>query len=285
MDKFKFFRKDNYIVLVNDLTQVTQYGLVKEVMVDKSNANKASYRIFGVKDFSDKNSLVIDQLLKEDGSAYTAVEFETFYTQNTGNFNGGGTAPGIGEAPIDGLQYARQDATWSEVVGGGGSQDLQSVLLNNPISDQYITLTSNLETLTNISADSISFSEGGKGSGMSSSSIALYESGIGVEITKDFTKFSDGIKDFVITAGIVSYGNPYVRNSKLDFISLGSTNIVNLKLPFNKQTGEYTVSTLEDILSLGSLIPTYATNAAAITGGLVVDNIYKTATGELRIVV
>ena len=173
----------------------------------------------------------------------------------------------------------------SGLGGAGGSQDLQSVLLNNPISDQYITLTSNLETLINISANAIGFSEGGKGSGMSSSSIALYESGIGVEITKDFTKFSDGIKDFVITAGIVSYGNPYVRNSKLDFISLGSTNIVNLKLPFNKQTGEYTVSTLEDILSLGSLIPTYATNAAAITGGLVVDNIYKTATGELRIVV
>lgn len=93
MDKFKFFRKDNYIVLINNLTQVTQYGFVKEVMVDKSNVNKASYRVFGIKDFNDKNSLAIDQLLKEDGSAYTVAEFETFYTQNTGNFNGGGTAP------------------------------------------------------------------------------------------------------------------------------------------------------------------------------------------------
>lgn len=32
-------------------------------------------------------------------------------------------------------------------------------------------------------------------------------------------------------------------------------------------------------------IPIYANNAAAITGGLVVDDVYKTATGELRIVV
>jgi hypothetical protein len=32
-------------------------------------------------------------------------------------------------------------------------------------------------------------------------------------------------------------------------------------------------------------LPTYATNAAAITGGLVADDVYKTSTGELRIVV
>jgi hypothetical protein len=32
-------------------------------------------------------------------------------------------------------------------------------------------------------------------------------------------------------------------------------------------------------------LPTYATNAAAITGGLVTNDMYKTSTGELRIVV
>ena len=32
-------------------------------------------------------------------------------------------------------------------------------------------------------------------------------------------------------------------------------------------------------------LPTYANNAAAITGGLVADDVYKTSTGELRIVV
>lgn len=32
-------------------------------------------------------------------------------------------------------------------------------------------------------------------------------------------------------------------------------------------------------------LPTYANNAAAITGGLVVDDVYKTSTGELRIVI
>jgi hypothetical protein len=37
-------------------------------------------------------------------------------------------------------------------------------------------------------------------------------------------------------------------------------------------------------LSLSDL-PTYADNAAALAGGLVATNVYKTATGELRIVV
>jgi len=40
-----------------------------------------------------------------------------------------GESVGLEEAPIDGLQYARQDATWTEVTGGGGgSQDLENVL-------------------------------------------------------------------------------------------------------------------------------------------------------------
>jgi hypothetical protein len=41
------------------------------------------------------------------------------------------------------------------------------------------------------------------------------------------------------------------------------------------------------ILSLGgtNVLPTYADNAAALGGGLVATNVYKTATGELRIVV
>jgi hypothetical protein len=39
-----------------------------------------------------------------------------------------------------------------------------------------------------------------------------------------------------------------------------------------------------DALNLTGL-SIYANNAAAITGGLIVNDVYKTATGELRIVV
>lgn len=41
-----------------------------------------------------------------------------------------------------------------------------------------------------------------------------------------------------------------------------------------------------DILALlGTTFPTYADNAAAVAGGLAINRLYKTATGEVRIVV
>lgn len=48
----------------------------------------------------------------------------------------------IEEAPYDGEQYARQDGAWTEITGGGGgSQDLQSVLENGATSqDIYIEI-------------------------------------------------------------------------------------------------------------------------------------------------
>lgn len=128
MTQYKIYRKDNYIVVTNNLTQETQYGFVKEVFVDKSNANKSSYRVLNVRDFDENNVLLIDQILKEDGSAYTSQEFETFYAQNTGNFNGGGSAPEIPDAPEDGNIYGRQDGDWVEVTVG--SQNLQQTMEN-----------------------------------------------------------------------------------------------------------------------------------------------------------
>lgn len=151
MNKYRIYRQDNYIVISNDLTKETQYGHVKTVFVDKSNANKASYRIFEIKDFDDRTSLVIDQLLKEDGSPYTQSEFETFYTQNTGNFNSGGSGQGVQtvtgssvdnsdpsnpvinaveEAPIDGQIYGRKDGDW-EIIVSGGVQSVSGTNVNN----------------------------------------------------------------------------------------------------------------------------------------------------------
>lgn len=205
MTRFKFYRKDNYIVAVNELTQETQYGFVKEVRVDKSNLNKASYRIFNVKDFDDKNSLVIDQLLKEDGTPYTQTEFETFYTQNTGNFNGGGSAPGVQsvtgsgvdntdpqnpiitsveEAPEDGNQYARQDGEWS-IVTGGSTPTLQQTL-NGGKSAEYEGGNSFVNML-NGTADNRYF-EFVSGNGTTSGSI-------GVDKATGYISVQDGASD------------------------------------------------------------------------------------------
>ncbi len=95
MNQFKIYRKDNYIIVVNDFNGELYQGFVKEVFVKKSNTNQAAYKLFNVKDFDYKNGLIIEQILKEDGNPYTQSEFEDFYTQNTGNFNGGGDSQGI----------------------------------------------------------------------------------------------------------------------------------------------------------------------------------------------
>jgi len=117
MDNYKFYRKDNYIVLSNDNTKETFYGFVKEVLVDKSNLNKAHYRFFNIKDWNSDTPLLITQLLEEDGSPYTQIDFEEFYRQNTGNFNGGGSAPGV--QSVTGVGVDNSDPLNPVITGGG----------------------------------------------------------------------------------------------------------------------------------------------------------------------
>ena len=52
-----------------------------------------------------------------------------------------------------------------------------------------------------------------------------------------------------------------------------------------KTAGTYTIATTADILHINLDSRVYANNAAAITGGLVAKDLYRTSTGELRIVV
>jgi hypothetical protein len=53
-----------------------------------------------------------------------------------------------------------------------------------------------------------------------------------------------------------------------------------------QQSAEDAATTLANVILLtGNSLPVYADNAAAISGGLAVNSIYQTSTGELRIVV
>lgn len=123
MKKYKIYKKNNYIVVTDNITSETFYGRAKDVMVDKSNTNRAAYRFFNILDLKEGTSLTIDQILKEDGSPYTSDEFDTFYTQNTGNFNGGGTAPIIDLISTDSdnsIELGSDGKLWS---GGGSTPD------------------------------------------------------------------------------------------------------------------------------------------------------------------
>ena len=90
--KYNIYTEGNYFTIKSEVDEYF-YGHRKDVIVDKDNIDLQNYRVFNVKDFSDKIILKIGSILKQDNSSYSQVEWETFYKENTGNFNGGGTAP------------------------------------------------------------------------------------------------------------------------------------------------------------------------------------------------
>ena len=71
-------------------------------------------------------------------------------------------------------------------------------------------------------------------------------------------------------------------------VILRANNVTNsfydLNFP-NKPTGTNTLATLNDIKKIDLTDRVYEDNVAAISGGLTIDDVYKTSTGDLRIVV
>ena len=93
MKKYRIFRIENYLYLVDNETNKLFSGHVKSVEVEPNNLGRAIYRIKGLRDWNHQTPLDIRQILDESGTPYTTGGWETFYTENTGNFNGGGAAP------------------------------------------------------------------------------------------------------------------------------------------------------------------------------------------------
>jgi hypothetical protein len=107
--------------------------------------------------------------------------------------------------------------------------------------------------------------------------------GTPVNVTKNFL-ISDLLALFqnnITLQNVLDAGNTATQNITLtgDF-TLETTGAMLLKAPFR------TLSTIETSSSIKHTgLSTFADNAAAIAGGLAINNMYKTATGELRIVV
>ena len=59
MKQYKIYTKGNYIVIVDTQLDEYFYGIRKEVHIDKSNVNKATYKAFNVKDFNDTTVLSV----------------------------------------------------------------------------------------------------------------------------------------------------------------------------------------------------------------------------------
>jgi lysophospholipase L1-like esterase len=144
MTQYKIYTKGNYIVIVNIQKNEYFYGIRKEVHIDKSNLDKEVYRAFNVKDFDDSIVLQIPNILKEDNSPYTEAEFDTFYTENTGNFNGGGTAPILTEDLFKAFTDSIGDKTTPITTDGlvitdSEDSDKAKILLFENLWDNFIS--------------------------------------------------------------------------------------------------------------------------------------------------
>ncbi len=147
MKQYKIYTKGYYIVIVDVQKNEYFYGIRKEVHIDKSNVNKAIYRAFNVKDFSSSIILAVPNILKEDGTPYSEAEFDTFYQENTGNFNGGGTAP-VETDPV----FSASEAA-SFVAGDKANLDNQSGINSGDETTLSIQTKRPLKTVNNESLE------------------------------------------------------------------------------------------------------------------------------------
>lgn len=144
---YKIYREGNYIRVVDVLTNELFNGAVKDVFIDKSNVQKNEYTISKIKDFDETNTLSIGKILKSDDTAYSISEWETFYTENTGNFNGGGAAPETLENKVniytvDGTGEKYYTADYINETTTQIEQDIQAQLVDSTIINGVTTSSS-----------------------------------------------------------------------------------------------------------------------------------------------
>ena len=271
---------------------------------------------------------------------------------------------GIADAPSDGLQYARQNATWTEVTGG--SQDLQQVLdtgnsstteLNiRSISDPAIgitvrpntisidtpqgalsaysngithfdpdaTIETNLNIGNRIATGTANYSfdpnkeandytiattddigvpltgtVAGKpmtgniqmdGQGKPKGLVTTYSPGAGLFYTTTMGIQGSQYLNFIFEFQNDNVpANSYYRDVRIDSTAIKLNGIIGgiqssmYVAPVDDNAYTQKKFVIDSIMN--PVLATYADNAAAIAGGLPVDRIYKTATGEIRIVV
>lgn len=149
---------------------------------------------------------------------------------------------------------------------GGGSQDLQSVLTqgNSTILDFYKELS--YPGFASLKAGVIPLIDGP------------------AAVTGASVDLEDGryMKAGVIASEGVAL---FVETNVNDQFELTTAKSLIFKFPIDKPEANYILATLDDILNINLDSRVYANNAAAITGGLVAKDLYRTVTGELRIVV
>ena len=87
---YKIYRKNNYLIIDNGINTPEKY-LAKDIVVQEI-VDDITYEIYGIlpKLGNGVNQLLhsvsIPNIIKEDDSPYTSVDWVNFYTVNTGFF-------------------------------------------------------------------------------------------------------------------------------------------------------------------------------------------------------
>lgn len=93
MEKYKIYRKDNYIEIAPLNGKYIFTGHVKEVKVVREVTKRNRFRFYGISKWNPLIYLSLSQILDGSGNPYSLNDWEDFYNQNTGNFSDGGVAP------------------------------------------------------------------------------------------------------------------------------------------------------------------------------------------------
>ena len=163
---------------------------------------------------------------------------------------------------------------------GGGSQDLQSVINNGNyagVSEEfsYIQLLGgNIQDRNvEVSITNADFSAG--------SDLSMSNNRARLSNSRNNTTGALSIDSGEVTL------KQNVTNDSTKRIEVGFEDPIGsayLNFPA-KPTGTYTLATLDDIKKIDLSDRIYATKAAAISGGLTTNDVYRTLLGELRVVV
>ena len=166
---------------------------------------------------------------------------------------------------------------------GGGSQDLQSVLdtggVFENVEGDYVNILSELDYRN------ITFTVKGlpsNGEGNTRGTFTIDEEGIYMlgRIDSHYSRIL--CTDTFEISRANPNGRTYIRINDRPGIDANVDMFINFP---GKIGGTYTLATLDDIKKIDLTGRVYENNAAATSGGLTVNDVYRTSTGELRIVV
>ncbi len=99
-------------------------GLSKDVLVKKLETTSTEFFFNNINSFPSNQGIELADMVDGTGTPYTAGSWETFYTENTGNFNAGGGDGKLGSQTPEEVALAMYVDVTAALAGGLLSKQL-----------------------------------------------------------------------------------------------------------------------------------------------------------------